>query len=658
LKQFTEFRADIEGMRAVAVALVVIFHAKLGILDGGFIGVDVFFAISGYLITGLIFAEIEKNGKLDFLSFYARRGRRLIPAVTAMIVVVLLVSYFVYAPDEIFEIAKSGAASAIYLSNMYFATQSTGYFSTGVAENPFLHTWSLSVEEQFYLFWPMLIILFAKFSRGRLALLLMLGLTTIASFALGLWLVKTNLNMGFFALPGRVWEFGLGGFARLLIADPSRLPKLLRTIIGWSGLGLVLGSAMLLTEWIRFPGWPALIPVLGTVMVLSVGGQSLLLDKVLGAPIMQWFGRRSYAIYLWHWPFFVIPVIWFGEPTLVHKLLYLAGAILAAHISYHLVENPVRRHPWLLKRKIMSIVLTGGFAFVAGASAVTAYVGAKIESRQPVYQAYTELGFRQPDVIDKRPECLVWPTTNPTLEVCEFSEARRGGQIILVGDSHAHHWFSPVFGATQDNDLQMTTIMKASCPLADVESYDVFERRANPQCVMWRKQAIQEILDRRPRLAVISMATGGHVANTIAWGDNDLGVSKQEWAEGLARTLGSIADAGVPVLLIQHTPRLITGGVRCLARAERFGRDPLICARNRARAMDQGIFDLEQALLEPMPLVTLVNLTDNFCDEQTCFAERDGVSIFRDAHHVSDAWARTLQPEIEAAIMSAIATAQ
>jgi len=391
-KEFGVFRADIEGLRAIAVILVVIFHADLGLLHGGFIGVDMFFAISGYLITGLILAECETKGKLDFLGFYARRGRRLIPAVTAMIAVVLLVGLFIYSPDEVFQISKSGVSSAVYMSNVYFAMQPNGYFSTHMAENPFLHTWSLSVEEQFYLFWPLFVVICVKVTRSRLALLCTLGAITLFSFLIGLWLVENHLNWGFYALPGRVWEFGLGGFARVLFSNSARLPKPARMIVGWTGLG------------------------------------------------------------------------------------------------------------------------------------------------------------------------LVWPPSNAELKLCSFSQDGELGKIVLAGASHAKYWFSPVLGIAQDNDLELTTIMKAGCAFADVEVYNAVLRSDNPECRLWREQAIRQIIEQQPSLAIISIASGAHVVGTLAWGDGMVGSSRADWDEGLARALRPITEAGVPVLLIQHTPNSILMG--------------------------------------------------------------------------------------------------
>ena len=654
-RHFSAFRADIEGLRAIAVALVVIFHADLGGVHGGFIGVDIFFAISGYLITGLILAEFEAKGRLDFLGFYARRGRRLIPAVTVMIAVVLTIGFFLYSPDEMFEVAKSGASSSLYMSNMYFALQTKGYFSTHMAENPFLHTWSLSVEEQFYLFWPVFIFLCVKFTKSRLALLGVLGGITLVSFLIGLWLLEYNLNWGFYALPGRIWEFGLGGFARVLVSNGARVPRPGRFLIGWTGAGLVAASAFYLTEWVRFPGWPAVAPVLGTIMILAVGGQSSVLDKILGAPIMQWVGRRSYAIYLWHWPFLLLPVVWLGEPTLWHKLAYLAGTVLVAHISYHLIENPVRRHPWLVKRRFASIALTGGFAVIAGAIAVTTYVGARFEDRNPEYQTYREVRYAFPPELDARPECLVWPPSVAEVEMCSFSPANPHGEIILAGDSHAKHWFAPVLGAAEGASYSLTTVMKAGCAFSDVDVYNALQRRENPECKQWREEAIQEIIDRTPSLVIISTAAGAHVAGTAAWGDSAIGTNRQGWVEGLKRALTPMTQAGIPVLLIQHTPKLSTHGPTCLARTVRFDRSAEVCARKRDRALDQGILDMERAMLADIPGITLVDFSEMFCDDEMCYAKRDGMSIYMDVHHISDMWARSLQPQMETAILTAIA---
>jgi peptidoglycan/LPS O-acetylase OafA/YrhL len=340
-------RGDIEGLRAVAVVLVVLFHASLGGVPGGFVGVDVFFVISGFLITGLLLREREANGTISLAAFYARRVRRLLPAALLVLLVTLLASIALLPPLLVPGVATDTAAAALYVSNMGFAAQATDYFAAGGTPSPILHFWSLGVEEQFYLFWPAVVLLVA---RGANRPARRVGATVlviaVASFALSWWLTSADAPWAFFSLPARAWELALGGILAVAGTRLRSLPEPVAAGAGWVGLGLIVLAAVALTDATPFPGSAALLPTVGAALVIvggsrpAAGGPA----RVLGTAVPRFLGRISYSLYLWHWPLLVLPAAAAGValPWPERVVLVVVAVVLAAG-TQRWVEDPLRR---------------------------------------------------------------------------------------------------------------------------------------------------------------------------------------------------------------------------------------------------------------------------------------------------------------------------
>src|SRR5882757_2700299 len=344
-------RTDVEGLRAVAIILVVAFHAGVAGITGGFIGVDVFYVLSGYLITGLLVREIREKSRLNLLQFYARRMRRLLPASALVLIVSLMAAIALFAPQELNFAARGARASALYVSNVFFAATAGDYFGPRVATNPMLHTWSLSVEEQFYVFWPLVILLGLQVWKSMRGLTLaIIGLTAI-SLAASILLVKHYSTFAFYMLPSRVWEFGIGGLAMLLPRNPVSASRSFGPILSWLGFALILASTVLISSAVAFPGWIALLPVMGTVLTLIVGAEQPRrgADALLANRVIQWFGRHSYSWYLWHWPSLVIVAIVLPNTGFAGKMGAVVASLILAALTHRFVENPIRFHPGLVK---------------------------------------------------------------------------------------------------------------------------------------------------------------------------------------------------------------------------------------------------------------------------------------------------------------------
>ena len=388
-----ERRNDIEGLRAVAVLLVLLFHADLFGVTGGFVGVDVFFVISGFLITGLLLRERRSSGTISLRDFYARRVRRLLPASAVVLVATLFGSLLLAPPLLVPQIAHDVTAAALYVSNMSFAAQATDYFAAGSAPSPVLHFWSLGVEEQYYLLWPALILLV---TRGADRPVRRVGLAVVAIFvaslAFAVWLAGVSLPWAFFSLPSRAWELALGGMLAVFEPQLARIRPSLLAGASWAGLAVIAAAGLLLTGASAFPGEAALPPALGAALVIAGGTVPHRRSPArwLGSRVPRFVGRVSYSVYLWHWPLLVLPALAVGAPlpAPARLVLALASIPLAAATTRYL-EDPLRRGRLIGTRPRWNLAMAGGLALLVTltASTVSTSIGAELGSATPTASA-------------------------------------------------------------------------------------------------------------------------------------------------------------------------------------------------------------------------------------------------------------------------------
>jgi peptidoglycan/LPS O-acetylase OafA/YrhL len=358
----TDFRPDVEGLRGLAVLLVVLFHAGLGV-PGGFVGVDVFFVISGYLISGRLLRELDASGRIDFARFYARRVRRLLPAAAIVLVATLAVSWWLIDPLDRADVELDGAAAALFISNIRFAVVTGDYFSAVASPSPLLHFWSLAVEEQFYLLWPAVLLVAARLAGLRTAATVLMAIF-VASLAAELVLTQTAVGWAFYSLPTRAFELAAGGLvaAAELVPGPSRLGA---RLVGLVGCGAIVWSALAMDASLAYPGVYALVPALGAAGIL-MSRPTDEVGRLLALPPMRWLGRISYSLYLWHWPLFVLaPMALVTTLTLPGRLALSAIAIGVAAVSWRFVEEPFRRGFSPATTRSRRTVLAGLAALVA-----------------------------------------------------------------------------------------------------------------------------------------------------------------------------------------------------------------------------------------------------------------------------------------------------
>ena len=359
-----------EGLRAVAVLAVLWYHIGLPGLSGGFVGVDIFFVISGFLITGLLLREHETAGRIDVRRFYSRRMRRILPAVLATIAVTMVVAALVVAPLDVPGIAKDGAASALSLGNVRFALESADYFAA-TDPSPFRHLWSLGVEEQFYLVWPALLIVALRAFRSRVWVALVIGGLTVGSFVFGLWLTETFAPWAFYSLPSRLWELALGGLLAAATGWLARLPGLIAVPVGWLGAGLIVAGVVLIDGSTPYPGAAALLPTLGAAAMIVGGGRGGPVRWILTRRPTRFVGRISYSLYLWHWPILVLPALALGEALPLAARCALGGvAVVVAAISWRVIEEPFRRGPLWTRRPRLVLATALSTAIIVAVFAI------------------------------------------------------------------------------------------------------------------------------------------------------------------------------------------------------------------------------------------------------------------------------------------------
>ncbi|UVK37807.1 acyltransferase [Mesorhizobium sp. AR10] len=651
----TSFRPDIEGLRALAVTGVIAFHFGLTSLPGGFTGVDIFFVISGYLITKHLLGEIGETGRLNLWRFYARRARRLLPAALFVILATLVAGYFILSPAEQSLYSKGAMFASAYMINLWLIRWSFDYFAADATNNPFIHFWSLSVEEQFYLAWPALLLLAAWLRPGRRTAILVIGLAGIVSFAACVWLTAVAQPWAFYFSPLRAWEFAAGGLATMAPAKFWRDRPLLATGQALIGLALIAWAYLMVSEESPFPGVIALVPVVGTVLVLLSGsgaGQSAaqnLPNAFLSLPPMQWLGKLSYSLYLWHWPVIVYAAMLVPDLSSLQRLACAALTLALSAFTYRFIENPIRRNGWLMAGAARALVPA---AVLTGAGVIAAYGNARFADHNfsPEQRSIAQSAAQNSTVRASNVDCVLdFATVQP--KPCVFGPRNTERSVVLFGDSHADHWSTPLIAAAANNNFQVVTYLKSSCRASRVTTWNWRMKRDYTECDEWRAQSIKDIIALHPQLVVISEFSMG---NVMRESPDELKHANwdEEWRDGLRWTLEAFSRAGIKVAVIRDVPYNGSYVDKCVARALWRGQQPAACDTPRATAANDEIAAVERDIVRGTPNATYIDMTNKFCDQTTCHVFIDGMLAFRDRHHLATPFAQSLEPAVERALFS------
>ncbi len=633
------YREDIEGLRGLAILLVIAFHVGVPGLTGGYIGVDVFFVVSGYLITGLIAAEIEHTGRLSLLQFYARRTRRLLPAAALVLAVTLVLAAVVYSPIEMQQLARTAQSVALYLSNVRFAWASVDYLGSDSSPDAFLHTWSLGVEEQFYVVWPLLVAVLmwagARMLGVRRMLIAGMLAVTLGTFVLCVYLTHEVQPWAFYLSPPRFWEFGVGGLATILPLRACR-PAVTR----WSAaicMTLVLVPALAFNAHTQFPGLPAAVPVLGTAGLLraAAAAPNGLVIGALTRPSMLWFGRHSYAWYLWHWPLLVLSAVVWPHPSLIVRLGTGLVALACSVVTYKWLEAPVRMSRSLRARPRVSIALGFGLALLGLGCGQLLHRYAGRLLKRPAQERFAHA---KRDV----PLIYVQGCTSEFLEVapkraCVFGDVDSSQTVVLFGDSHAAQWFPAIDVVAREKHWRLIVKVKDACPPPSLRAlYSERLRRVYSECSRWRQETLAEIIAMRPVLTIMSSAT-----SYIGEADDPERVTTDEWKRGSGETISALEQAHVRQLWIADTPRPGFSVPECLSRADVGLVGGGDCTFERATGFLPHARDLQSAVIARSQ-GRLLDLTDQICPGPRCVVERDGIVMYSDSNHLSASFVASL----------------
>lgn len=636
------YRFDINGLRAWAVMAVVLYHFNVYGFSGGYIGVDVFFVISGYLMTGIIARGLEA-GNFSPWSFYLARGRRIIPALAITGLVVLAVGWFLLMPNEYQSLGRHLRDSLLFTSNIQYLSES-GYFDSDAYEKWLLHTWSLSVEWQFYLLLPLILMMVWRFFESRRAIIWTHVLLAIVSFCLCLQWTAQTPDKAFYLLYSRAWEMLVGGLLFLLPLNVSRIHPTVRWLMSGAGLLLILGAAVLLESSSRWPGWRALLPVLGTVLVISANSSTMPLTS---GPVMQWLGTRSYSIYLWHWPI-VAALAYFGlldgDQWVV---LGVAGSLFLGALSYSWVEVPAQR---ILSRKtvvrgaVYLLLLVLSISILAQVVRLSGFPG-----RLPTAVANIE-SYRH----DRNPrldECL------GTQSGCIYG----GDQIVgmVLGDSHADAVITAAQTALPQQGQGLYFRGSSSCLLV-FGAHRIKEER-DSHCSLFKKQMDEGLADLHPGVPVIVVnATSAYVLGEANKSNSpSIYFTKpvrmitepflEEFHKHYLDTACQISESH-PLLLMRPIPEMPESVPNALGKAlllKRKSEDIRILKSDYMKRhafiwklQDEAVTRCGAKILNPLPYL---------CDDEFCYGSRGGLPLYSDTDHLTVHGNRYLVPMFQKA---------
>lgn len=534
MKSSTAKILEIQGLRALAATLVLIFHAKF--VSGGFIGVDIFYVISGFLITGLLLKELNAKGKISLKAFYLRRSKRLLPASFLVLFVTALFAWLVLPPISRGSIGRDLIATTFYISNYLFAWWQNDYQNLNATPSPFIHYWSLAVEEQFYVFWPLFIIGLAKLKSAR-KFLIGFSAVTIVTFALGVWLTIVAPIWAFYSLPTRAWELSIGALIALLPA--LRRQNSFLAILGISAL---IGSALSFNDSTLFPGVYALLPVLGTAALLSsIGAWPQPLKWLATNRVAVWLGKISYPLYLWHWPVLVLPIALFArELKLWERIVALLITVVLAELTTRFVEEPLRLKKLAPRRVILSTAIAMVCALIVGLGIAQSTTSSILVNGKQVTLASIEL---RPTPYEDGCHLNYHESISP---ICEFGKIDSKNTVVLYGDSHAVQWFPALEKLAVEKGFKLITLTKSACPSIDVvrESVGAFKMS---NCATWRENAIARIAKAKPDLIILSS-----FEHFVPQGDPRK--VEQWWAAGSNRTYRTLQPLASKIVYLLDTP--------------------------------------------------------------------------------------------------------
>lgn len=650
-----KYRPDIDGLRAVAVLAVVAFHAFPSWVKGGFVGVDVFFVISGYLISTIVFENLDK-GTFSFFEFYARRVKRIFPALLLVLIACFAFGWFALLPDEYKQLGRHIAAGAGFISN-FILWNEAGYFDNTAETKPLLHLWSLGIEEQFYIVWPLL--LWFAWKR-KFNLLTITSVVAIATFVLNIKGIEQDMVATFYSPQTRFWELLCGSLlawvtlykkdafanvehklfywlSRIVYSEKQEADgKTLSNVVSFVGLLLLLYGFWRINKEFTFPGKWALVPVLGAVLIITAGSKPWVNRTILSNKITVWFGLISYPLYLWHWPLLSFARIVEGEvPSRNIRIVAVVLSILLAWVTYKLVERPLRfgKHS---KAKVAVLVVL---------MTIVGYVGYNTFERDGLKfrtLAKQSSYFDYKSVIDGYVSCNIeeLKANKITLNYCLLSNSKKPNSVI-IGDSHSEDKFHGLVAIDKKNNWML--IGNSSCPPVLGVSVEGDQKGCEEkfkvilEYVVKNKNIENVVLSFYGNYFKNDAYAADHVKNTV--GPNAIKIKSSIFSgdrndlfyEGLNSAVKKLTDSGKTVTLFVDVPELPFFPKDCFRNTFRK------CEISRAEVMGRQaeLRNIIDKLKTSNPDLRIFDPIDLLCDSDKCGYKRDGIIFYRDSHHLT-----------------------
>ena len=659
------FRGDIQGLRAVAVLLVMLWHAGLSALPGGYVGVDVFFVISGFLMTGLLYREASTDHGISLRSFYARRARRLLPA-SALVILFVAVASPVFLPSVRWaSIGKDLLSSALFAMNWRLSSQSTDYMvSTSGIPSPLQHFWSLGIEEQFYFIWPVLLLIFTLRGRRRRksltsgATLLLAGIT-IPSLLWSIHLSSSNPGSAYFVTTTRLWELAVGGAVAVFASRLHHIPTRLAVAVGWVGLAAAVAAGFIYNNDTTFPGYAAALPVLGTAAVIAAGPAAGAAGPVavLGLTPLRKIGDWSYSLYLWHWPLIVIATAKWGDLSQWQGLAVVAISFLPALLAFYLVEERARTGKGMRQNAdalkggglillatstaaLVVIVISPTVPAVAVNAASTHVRGAEVLAASP-FGDPAGVALDNPGPFTPQPGqneggagCMATPTGDE-IKTCDVGDRSSSVHVVLVGDSHAEQWVTALETVALQRKWRLTLATKAKCPYTTIS----VKSSTYASCEAWNRHLAAYLAAERPAVVITSQAD---YQVTTTSGALDATASARAMAHDLRGNYANLIAAGTKVVVLRNTPHPGINMGDCISgNGGRLKK----CAVPREEALHQ-VGAAQIAAVRGLDGASLIDLNNAICPDDPCAPVIGGVLVYIDNSHITRTYALSLAPRL------------
>jgi peptidoglycan/LPS O-acetylase OafA/YrhL len=641
-------RRDIDGLRALAVVPVVLFHFGFNTFSGGFVGVDVFFVISGFLITSIVFREINAQ-RFSFADFWARRARRILPALSVVLIASLALGWLLLTAKDLSELGRTVRYQVFFISNILFMRED-GYFQPASELKPLLHTWSLAVEEQFYLFFPLLMVLLMRYVRQwRWVLLAILML----SFGLNIAYLDSKPDVTFFSLPTRAWELLCGAMLAVMPAPRQAWRPWIYQAAGICGLAAVLMAVFAFDKATAFPGWAALFPVLGTTALIWSGAQySTWAARCLGAKPLVWIGLLSYSLYLWHWPVYVYAnAISIDGIQAFEAVGWIAVSLALAWLSLRFIELPFREKRLLPGRRSM---LAASLLVMV----ILGTAGSAIRSADGVPQRLTGKALDYAQSREWRAgqmKCMLVTSDKRPDRACLIGDGQAPATQLVWGDSHAAALMPAIERNAQESGRPVWLYSMSACP-------PVLSEEPRQRCRQFNERTMERIGSLNIKDVVLASNWSLYVygredgdRKPLLHPQDDLAQAEQRLAEALQARVTALRQLGVQVWLVKQVPLQHKGAIARLTSLARIGRS----TDGLGRPLPEHLARMHflNALFDSMsaadPGVHTLDPTPLMCSDGVCSVEADGHSQYRDEDHLSDTGSYRLAPLLKPALLGA-----